>query len=282
MLPSLLRLVSENVMDEPPASLPVPTPGATGAPSGAPHPELRPRAVGAGRGAHWWTEGWRIFAAAPAIWLVIAVIYIALMLGLALIPVIGPIASTLLTPILAGGTLLGARAVDRGEPLTVGHLFACFQQRTAPLVILALLTFAGWLVIWSITLAALIAVAGLGVLSALVSGDPLQIGTVALTTIGTAALVVLLLMALLAVPLMMALWFAPALILFADAEPWAAMKTSFAGCLENVAPSFVYGLIGILLALLATLPFGLGWLVLGPMVAASAYASYGDVFGRPN
>lgn len=256
-------------------------PAAGGASIGAPAPGLRPSAVAAGRGAHWWAEGWRIFAAAPAIWLVIAVIYLALMVGLALIPVIGPVASTLLTPILAGGALLGARAVDRGEPLTVGHLFACFQQRTAPLVIVALFTFAGWLAIWIVCLAAMIAVAGFGVLGLLLSGDPLQIGTAALTTIGTAALVVLLLMALLAVPLMMALWFAPALIVFADAEPWAAMKASFAGCLENVAPSFVYGLIGILLALLATLPFGLGWLVLGPMVAASAYASYGDVFGRP-
>ncbi len=268
-------------MDEPPASLPVPAPVVADGRPGAPDPGLRPQAVGAGRGVHWWTEGWRLFAAAPAIWLVIAVIYIALMLGLALVPVIGPLASTLLTPILAGGALLGARAVDRGEPLAVGHLFACFQQHTAPLVILALLSFAGWLAIWIVCAGTMIAVAGFGVLGLLLSGDPLQLGAAALTTIGTAALVVLLVMALLAVPLMMALWFAPALIVFADAEPWAAMKASFSGCLENVVPSTVYSLVGILLALLATLPFGLGWLALGPMVATSAYASYVDVFGRP-
>lgn len=268
-------------MDEPPAPLPVPAPIDADARAEAPKPELRPQAVGASRGARWWTEAWRMFAAAPAIWLVIAVIYIALMLGLALVPVIGPLASTLLTPILAGGALQGARAVDRGEPLAVGHLFACFQQHTAPLAILALLSFAGWLAIWITCLGAMIAVAGFGVLGLLLSGDPLQLGSAALTTIGTAALVVVLVMALLAVPLMMALWFAPALIIFADEKPWAAMKASFAGCLENIAPSAVYGLIGVLFALLATLPFGLGWLVLGPMVATSAYASYVDVFGRP-
>lgn len=268
-------------MDDPPASLPEPAP-VVGAPRpGVREPGPRPQAVGAGRGAHWWAAGWRLFAAAPAIWLVIAAIYLALMLGLALVPVFGPLASTLLTPILAGGALQGARAVDRGEPLAVGHLFGGFQQHTAPLVILALLSFAGWFAIWVVCLGAMIAVAGFGVLGVLLSGDPLQLGGAALVTIGAAALVVLLVMAILAVPLLMALWFAPALIVFAGAEPWAAMKASFAACLENVAPSAVYGLIAIVLALLATVPLGLGWLVLGPMIATSAYASYVDVFGRP-
>jgi hypothetical protein len=31
-------------------------------------------------------------------------------------------------------------------------------------------------------------------------------------------------------------------------------------------------------AILASIPFGLGWLVLGPVVAASLYTSYRDVF----
>jgi uncharacterized membrane protein len=267
-------------MNNDPVLLPDPAAARPGGGASAALPPM-PRSVAAGRGAGWWAQAWRLFIAAPAIWIVITVIYVALTMTLALVPVIGPIASTLLMPILGGGALIGARALDRGEPLTVGHLFAGFQRRTAPLAILALLYFAGWLAIWLAVTATLIGVAGLGILGALLGGDPVQAGTAALATIGVAALAVLLVLGLLAVPLMMAMWFAPALIVFDDVEPWAAMKTSFAGSLANIAPMLVYGLLGVPLALVATLPFLLGWLVLGPVLAATVYASYVDVFGQP-
>jgi len=41
----------------------------------------------------------------------------------------------------------------------------------------------------------------------------------------------------------------------------------------------VYGLVYIGLAILASIPFGLGWLVLGPMLVGSCYASWRQVFG---
>jgi hypothetical protein len=34
----------------------------------------------------------------------------------------------------------------------------------------------------------------------------------------------------------------------------------------------------LLLSMLASLPFGLGWLVLGPVLAGSLYTSYRDIF----
>jgi uncharacterized membrane protein len=238
--------------------------------------------VDASRGLHWWREGWRLFALSPWIWIVIAILYLAIMTGLAFIPFVGQIASTLLLPILGGGVLLGARAQDRGEELTVAHLFSCFQQRAGPLVILALIYFAGWFVIWMVGIALLIGIAGLGALGAMLSGDPMQAGVSALAAIGMAAIVVLLLAALLAVPLLMAWWYAPALVIFRNDEPIAAMKASFAASLDNVGAFTVYGLVGLALALVASIPFGLGWLVLAPVFGASAYASYVDVFGKPD
>jgi uncharacterized membrane protein len=53
---------------------------------------------------------------------------------------------------------------------------------------------------------------------------------------------------------------------------------SFHGCLRNVVPFLVYGAIGIVLAILATIPFGLGWFVLAPVTIATVYASYCDIF----
>ena len=87
--------------------------------------------VATGRGIQWWTEGWRLFGREPWMWLAIAAIYLLLLVAVALIPVVGTPATSLLLPILAGGALVGARAVDRGQPLTVAHLFSCFDGRLA-------------------------------------------------------------------------------------------------------------------------------------------------------
>jgi uncharacterized membrane protein len=56
------------------------------------------------------------------------------------------------------------------------------------------------------------------------------------------------------------------------------MKASFVACLRNIVPFLVYGVILFVLAIVASIPFGLGWLVLGPVMAASLYAGYRDIF----
>ncbi len=56
------------------------------------------------------------------------------------------------------------------------------------------------------------------------------------------------------------------------------MKLSFAGSLRNILPSLIYGIVWIVLAIVATIPLLLGWLVLGPVSVASVYASYRDIF----
>jgi uncharacterized membrane protein len=86
---------------------------------------------------------------------------------------------------------------------------------------------------------------------------------------------------LLAMPLYMAIWFAPALVVFHDMAPVAAMRSSFRGCLHNLVPFLLYGVILFVLAIVASIPVGLGWLVLAPVIWGSLYASYRDVFLQP-
>jgi uncharacterized membrane protein len=268
-------------MDPVPSASPAPTPAA--GPESAPRPEAPPPggwSVAAGRGAAWWSEGWRLFAAAPWIWLAITAVFTVIMVVLALVPFVGQFASTLLYPVLGGGVLLGARALDRGEPLTVATLFACFSDRFGPLLLVALLYCAGWLVISVIALVILIGGVGLGALSALLAADPLQGGLDALSGLGASAFGVILIVVLLGMPLVAAYWFAPALVVFRGDEPLAAMKESFVANLRNILPFLVYGLIGIALGVVAAIPLLLGWLVLAPVFAASVYASYKDIFGE--
>ncbi len=150
--------------------------------------------------------------AAPLIWIVITLLFIALMFGLALIPFVGQIASSLLYPVLGAGVLIGTRELDRGGELKVGHLFACFNDKAMPLVVVALLYFGGWFVIWVLAAGLLVAIAGVETLTALMHGDVMESGMAFLGAFGIAALIVLLVMLLLSVPLIMAYSFAPALV----------------------------------------------------------------------
>jgi len=254
----------------PPSGVPPPQSGAT--PAGA------PRTVAPGNGASWWGEAWRLFLPSGGVWVLVVVILAVLSIGLTVIPFVGHLASQVLFPVFAGGLMLGCRAVDRGQPLTVNHLFAGFSDRAGPLFILGLL-YTG------IAVAIVLAVAGIlliffgtAVLTRLFSlSDPFAAGAM----IGGALMVVLvgvLLLMLLYLPLIMAIWFAPALVVLRGLDPWGAMKMSFSGCLQNVLPFLIYGLIGTALAVVATIPLALGWLVVGPLSIASIYTSYCDIF----
>ena len=232
-----------------------------------------------GRGVTWWGDGWRLFAASPWMFIAIVVLFVLLVAGLSVVPVVGSIASTLLGPVLAGGIFLGCRVLDRGGELSIAHLFAGFSERAGPLTVVGLLYLGGTLVLVTVFVVLLVGVVGMSGIHLLLSGDPIQLGMAALATFGLGAALAGLVTLLLGVPLLMACWFAPALVALRHDEPFAAMKWSFFACLGNVLPFFVYGLLGLVFSIVASIPFGLGWLVLGPLSVTSIYASYKDIFG---
>ena len=61
-------------------------------------------------------------------------------------------------------------------------------------------------------------------------------------------------------------------------EPFVALQRSFGACWMNFGAFLIYGLIYIALAIVASIPFGLGWLVLAPMIAGSCYAGWRQIF----
>ena len=241
-------------------------------------PPRAPASVPSGRGSAWWSEGWRLFVAAPGPWIAITVIFVVLIVMIAFIPIIGSVATTLLAPVFAGGVFTGCRSLDRGGGLTVGHLFASFSDRLGPLIIVGVIYLIASFAIVVVVAACMIATLGVGGISSLISGDPFQASWALLTSIGLGALLALLIGVLLGIPLLMAYWYAPALVVFRNEEPLAAMKTSFTACLINMLPMLVYSLLGLVFAIVASIPLGLGWLVLGPVLVASVYASYKDIF----
>jgi hypothetical protein len=230
-----------------------------------------PQRMPAGRGASWWGEAWRLFKGAPGIWIVILVIFVVISMGLSLLPFVG-LAGNLLFPIFIGGIMLGCRALDEGGALEVAHLFAGFKEHAGSLALVGVASLVGIFI--AMAVAALFMLGGIGGIRVFMGGA----GDVVSALGPTAVLLAVLVYMALIVPLMMVLWFAPPLVVFHRMAPLEAMKRSFAGCLKNMLPFLIYGLVGFLLAIVATIPIGLGWLVVGPMVFASIYASYKEIF----
>ncbi|MGA0023832.1 MAG: BPSS1780 family membrane protein, partial [Burkholderiales bacterium] len=79
-------------------------------------------------------------------------------------------------------------------------------------------------------------------------------------------------------PVLMAVWFAPLLIVFRNIAPIEAMKLSLLACWQNMMPFLVYGVIALVLSIAAFLPLMLGFIVLIPVLVCSIYISYKDVF----
>lgn len=269
--------MNEPIAPHPPSPA---TPGFDGG-AGAVPPRRGPSAVPAGHGSAWWSEGWRLFAPAPWIWIAITLLFLVIMAMLGKIPTVGWLATFVLDPVFAGGVLSGCRAVDRGERLTINHLFASFSDRLTPLIVVGVLYLVGTLAILAIVVGGLAATIGVTALEAILTGDPFEMGFGILAAISIGAVSAVTVGLLLWIPLLMAYWFAPALVVFRNEDPLAAMKLSFDASLVNMLPMTVYSLLGIVFAIVASIPLGLGWCVLFPVFATSVYASYKDIFGDP-
>lgn len=231
------------------------------------------RAVDAGRGISWWTEAWALFTKNAGLWIVLALIMIVIFVVLGFVPVLGGIATALVLPPFTAGWLLAARKVEGGGALEVGDLFAGFRDKLTPLLVVgALLLAAG--VVTALVAGAL----GLGAVFGMIVGGTHHspAGIMAAFGAGMFALLVVLALGML---ITMAVWFAPALVVFRNVAPVDALKESFAACLKNIVPFLLYSILYLVAAIIASIPFGLGWVVLAPVLMLTAYTSYRDVFG---
>jgi uncharacterized membrane protein len=191
--------------------------------------------------------------------------------ALSVVPVLN-LLSSLVMPIFAGGMMLGCKALEDGDSLEFSHLFAGFRVNTGNLVLVGVLYLVGAVVIFAAV--GLMSALLLGGAAAMSGGDAEQFGPMMAVPF---MLLVLVAMALF-LPLIMAFWFAPALVVLHDVPAFPAMRMSFLACLKNFLPFLLYGIVLTVLAVLATLPLLLGWLVLSPVMWASMYASYRDMF----
>jgi len=231
------------------------------------------KAESAGDGWTWIAQGWTLFAKAPLMWIISMVILFVIMIAVNLVPLLGALAFQVLQGVFVGGFVVACRSLETGGDFDLEHLFAGFRKRFVPLAIVGLLLLVGWIVIMLV----FGLFVGFSIVGAFMTGDPEAVMASIMASVGVILLGTMVMLGLM-VPLLAAYWFAPALVMMHDMKPLEAMKASFFACFRNFVPFLVYGLIMMVAAIIAVIPFGLGMLVWVPLAITSTYVAYRRIF----
>lgn len=234
---------------------------------------MEPQKLTAGYGWIWIKQGYALFIKAPLLWMVMLSICVVSALALSALPVVGEPLTSLLLPVLIVGLFSGSRTLHQGGELELAHLLSGFQKHMAHLVTLGGISLVAQLLILSL----MKVMGGAALVDILMSSPPPQDPLLIQQAVADAGLAILLGFTLFSV-LLMAMQFAPMLVFFNDIQPVAAMKLSLRAFVNNIAPMSVYGVTFMFLAIFATIPMMIGWVVLLPIMFTSLYASYCDIF----
>jgi len=232
-----------------------------------------PRKVAASQGFQWVAAGFRLYRKNPLLLSAAFGVLFGVVMALGLIPVVGGSLSELASPLMVAGFMAAYRALDEGNELELPNFLAGVQGPAIPLMAVGAVQLLGTLLIGKIML-------GMGF-------DPQAVMTAAQSQKDPAEMQAIMNQAMPAVltglalftPLIMATWFAPALILFGGARPATALGVSLKAVARNWPAMLVNGLtLGLLLFLAALVPMLLGLLVAMPVLFGSLYASYQAIF----
>lgn len=252
-----------------------------------------PVKVAAGNGAGWIFSAFTLFRKNPVSWIFSTIAFFVITGLIQIVPFLGAVAANLLNPVFGAGFIMGAAEQDAGDDFSVRHLFAGFSNNFGQLILFGLVFFFGAFLVMG-----LLAV----VMFTVMAGGMAAMQNPAMLMSMSPVVMVVFFLALTAVmvPMAMMYWFSPALIVLDDLSFFDAMKMSLRGCLMNILPFLVYGvvilLIGVVVtgiaavvmpitvqagkipAVLAVIPLVVIGLTVMPVVLASIYTSYRDIF----
>jgi uncharacterized membrane protein len=233
-----------------------------------------PHGVDATNGFKWIGKGWWHFKQAPISWIAVMLIWFVLIFIISLIPILGALAVNVLTPVLIAGLMIGCNEQDHGDDFSISYLFSGFANNAGQSVMIGVF-YLIFIFLFAFGFAALM----FGSIGELASQQE-NPEAMAMMFFSPSFIISLLVASLLFIPVMMAYLFAPALVVLEDMSAWEAMKMSFMGCLKNFLPFFLYSLAAIVMMIVAAIPFGLGLLIVSPILIAAIYAAYRDIYYR--
>ena len=233
-----------------------------------------PRKVAASEGFQWVTAGFRLYRKTPLLLSAAFGVLFGLIMAFGLIPLIGSSLSDLVYPLMVAGFMAAYRVLDNGEDLELPQFMAGLKGPLIPLMTIGAVQLLGSVLIGQIMIA--MGFNPQAVMEVARSSNP---SPADIQTVMNQAMPAMLTGFALFVPLVMATWFAPALILFGGARPVTALGVSLRAVAKNWAAVLLNLMtLGLVLILAALIPLLLGLLIAMPLLYGSLYASYQAIF----
>lgn len=233
-----------------------------------------PRKVAAGEGFQWVTAGFRLYRKTPLLLSAAFGVLFGVVMALGLIPVIGGSLSELASPLMVAGFMAAYRLLDDSKELELPHFLAGVTGPLVPLMTVGAVQLLGSLLIGQVMLSM-----GFDPQAVMETAKSGKASPAEMQALMNQAMPAVLTGLALFTPLMMATWFAPALILFGGARPATALGVSLKAVARNWPAMLVNGLtLGMMLILASLIPMLLGLLVAMPILFGSIYASYQAIF----
>lgn len=244
---------------------------------------MQARCLPAAAGASWLFAGWHLFRRNPFLLTALTLSYVFVIIAINLIPLVGPFFLPLSLPMLLVTVANGCRAIDTGYRGGGNVLVRGLRERQASLLQLGGLHLLGSLVVLAVNL--------------LLGNElPVPNGEAPVDEIALARAMGSLL--LVALPAILAFWFAPLLTAWDGVSPLKSVFFSFVAALRNWRAFAVYllsslfltiGLPGVLLVAANAISPALAQnlsvlirlaivLVAAPILMSSVYVSYRQVF----
>jgi hypothetical protein len=222
---------------------------------------LHARAVPWRHALAWYEDGLALWRRAPAVWIVLTVLLVAVEFSFALLPEPWTLIGVAVTPLVGGGLVYAAAAIDRGARPSPALALRAFRASAGAVVAVVAANALSWLLsslaLWWLT------------------GEPPLGGTRAGAATVAEALAAMVLSVLATLPFA----FVPYHALLEGAGPGAALRASWQAFVLNPLPLAVFTAAAMVLLALGMLTFLLGLAFALPAIAAASYLAWKDIFG---
>ena len=228
---------------------------------------MEPKLCAVGDVGGWISKGWNTYKTSWLTWTLMMVIYFVCMVVLSVIPVIGPIGTAFINPIILGGMLVAAHNSRSGAAPQISDMFMAFSNPAmrTPLFTLGAISVGIHLISGLIAGGSLLGASAIDPSNptALAGGFGLAVlVSIAISLVGAAAL-----------------WFAVPLVAISAVAPVDAIKLSFSGTIKNVIPLIIFSIVLGILVFCGMLLFFVGLLITGPIAALAHYHCFSDIYG---
>lgn len=241
-----------------------------------------PKVASFSDGFKWFFDGAALFGKNPMGWILQFLTWSVLNLISA---ILFQELSKFLWPIFIAGFMWGSYALDTKNIFPVNSVFSGFTHKTKELLLLGLYYVVAFMVVFYISrLLTEFFIGDLSILDdqqkmiSMYAGDVRPEQLEELINTMRSLLFFSLLLLFFTMPIFMAIWFSPALVIINGVPPIEAIKLSFIACLRNMLSLLSYGIVSSIAIFIAAIPLGLGLFIVIPILFASIYISYKDIF----